>query len=79
MHIDKNLSWPWRKQIENTTYKLSRGIEILRKIGPFLQEKQLKNLYNSFMKPYTEYGALAWSSQLLKHILQRLIEISKNQ
>ena len=57
---DKNLSW--RKQIETTTYKFNRGIGILRNLWPFLQEKQLKNLYNSFIKPYTEYGALAWSS-----------------
>ena len=57
---DKNLSW--RKQIETTTYKLNRGIGILRNLRSFLQEKQLKNLYNTFIKPYTEYGALAWSS-----------------
>ena len=36
IHIVKNLSW--RKQIENTTYKLNKDIGILRKLRPFLQE-----------------------------------------
>ena len=58
--IDKTLSW--EKQIETTTYKSNRGIGILRNLRSFLQEKQLKNLCNSFIKPHTEYGALAWSS-----------------
>ena len=43
-----------------TINKISKGIGILRKICHFLQEKQLKYLYSSFIKPYTEYGNLAW-------------------
>lgn len=59
--IDKNLSW--RKQIESTTQKLNRNIGILRKQQKkFLQQKKLKNLCYSFIKPHTEYDELAWSS-----------------
>ena len=32
----------------------------MRTMCHFLQEKQLKYLYSSFIKPYTEYGNLAW-------------------
>ena len=53
--IDKNL--PWRKQIETTTHKLNRGISILKNLRSFLLEKHLKNLYNFFIKSYTEYGS----------------------
>ena len=60
IYIDKNLSW--RKQIENTTHKLNRGIGIWRKLRLFLQEIESKNLSNFFIKPYTEYGTLACSS-----------------
>ena len=38
--IDKNLSRG--KQIEATTYKINRGIDILTNIRLFLQEKDLK-------------------------------------
>ena len=34
---------------------------ILRKICDFLHKKQLKNLYIAFIKPFTEYGVLAWA------------------
>lgn len=48
------------KDIEMTSIKLHKGLGILRKIRDFLQEKQLKNLDNAFIKPFTEYGVLAW-------------------
>ena len=58
VYFDNNLSW--KKDIEMTNIKLHKGLGILRKIRDFLQEKQLKNLYNAFIKPFTEYGVLAW-------------------
>ena len=38
-----------------TNIKVNKGVGILRKMHDFLQEKQLKNLYNAFIKPFTEY------------------------
>ena len=43
----------------------------------FLQEKQLKNLYKAFIKPYTEYGILAWGGAPRTH-LNKVSRILKN-
>ena len=32
------------------------------------KKKQLKTLHNSFIKPYTEYGTLAWSSAPITYL-----------
>ena len=56
--FDKRLCW--KKHIEYTNIKLSRRIGILRKVRQYVQESSIKNIYNSFLKPYTEYGKLAW-------------------
>ena len=37
IYIDKNLSW--RKQFENITYKLNRGVKIVKKLRQFLKNK----------------------------------------
>ena len=50
----------WKNYIKITNSKISKAIGIVRKMREFLQEKQSKNLYNVFMKPYTEYGNFAW-------------------
>ena len=34
----------------------------------YLPEKQLKNLYNAFIKPYTENGILAWGGAPTTHL-----------
>ena len=34
----------------------------------FLQEIQLKNSYNAFIKPFTEYGILAWGGAPRTHL-----------
>ena len=46
------------KNIKITSCKISEGIGILKKMRKFLQEKQLKNVYNVFIKPSTEYNIL---------------------
>ena len=40
--------------------KSCKGIGILRTMDHFLQEKQLQNLYSSFIKSYTKNGNIAW-------------------
>ena len=56
--FDKRLSWA--KHIEYTNIKLSRGIGMLRKIRQYVQESTIRNIYNSFLKAYTDYGTLVW-------------------
>ena len=34
----------------------------------FLQEKQLKYLYYAFIRPYTDYGILAWGGAPKTHL-----------
>ena len=57
LYFDKQLSWS--KYIEITNNKLHKGIGILTKLRKYGQEETMKNLFNSFLKPYTEYGNLA--------------------
>ena len=58
VYIDNKLSW--QKHIQETNNKINKGIGILKIMRHYLQEKQLLNLYSSFVKPYIEYGSLAW-------------------
>ena len=41
--LDEHLDW--KHQIKNVTLKISRGIGILAKLRPFLEDKLLKNIY----------------------------------
>ena len=43
----------------------------------FLQEKQLKNLCNAFIKPFTKYDVLAWGGAPKTHLIK--IERSLNK
>ena len=65
------------KNIEMTNIKVNKGVGILRKMHDFLQEKQQKNLYNVFIKPFTEYGVLAWGGAPKPHLIK--IERSLNK
>ena len=58
INFNKQLSWS--KHIEITNNKLHKGIGILTKLRKYVQEETMKNLFNSFLKPYIEYGNLAW-------------------
>ena len=49
VYFDNKLSW--KKHTEKTNIKVNKGLEILRKMYYLLQEKELKNLYNAFIKP----------------------------
>ena len=60
-----------------TNIKVNKGVEILKKTHDFLREKQLKNIYNAFIKPFTEYGVLAWGGAPKTHIVK--IERSLNK
>ena len=51
---------PWQKHIQETNNKINKGIGILKIMRHYLHDKQLINPYSSFIKPYIEYGTLAW-------------------
>ena len=68
MYFDKRLSW--NKHIQYTNSKISRGLGILRKIRNYVQEKTLKNIFNSFIKPYVDYGTLIWGGATKSHLTQ---------
>ena len=48
--------------------KINRGIGIIKKIRYFVQENTLKNIYNSFVKPYIDYGTLASGTAANTHL-----------
>ena len=52
IYIDENLTW--HNHMQMTINEIIKGIAILRTMRHFLQEKQLKDLYSSFIIPYTE-------------------------
>ena len=60
-----------------TDIKVNKGVAILKKMGDFLWEKQLKNVYNAFIKPFTEYGVLVWGGAPKTHLIK--IERSLNK
>ena len=66
VYFDKKLSWD--KQIDYTNNKLNRGIGTLKKLRKYVQENILKNIFNSFSKPYIEYGTLAWGAATNNHL-----------
>ena len=54
VYFDKQLSWS--EHIEITNNKLHKGVGILTKLHKYVQEETTKNLFNSFLKPYIQYG-----------------------
>ena len=65
VYIDSKLTS--EKHIQMTNFKLQKGIKIIKIMWNFLQEKQFKQLFFTLMKPYTDYGTLAWGSAAKTH------------
>ena len=59
VYIDKQLSWS--KHIEIRNNKFDKRIGILAKRCKYVQKETMKNLFNSFLKPYIEYGIPTWN------------------
>ena len=57
VYFDKQLSWSKHTEITNNT--LHKGIGVLTKLRKYVQKETMKNFFNSFLKPYIEYGNLA--------------------
>ena len=58
--LDQTLNW--KRHIETVENKISKNIGILFKAKPFLELKQLKQLYFSFINCYLDYCNIAWGS-----------------
>ena len=77
--IDQNLSF--HKHIHYIKGKVSRGIGILYKCKPLLNENSLKILYNAIIYPYFTYCIEVWGStyttytDVLSKIQKRAIRI----
>ena len=66
MYIDKRLSWD--RHIEHINSKLSRGIGILKNLRSSLQQDSHRRICSSFLKPYIEYGTIAWGGAPNKYL-----------
>ena len=51
-----------------TNSRLHKGIGIIKIMRNFLQEKQLKQLFLTLIKPYIDYGTLAWGGTAKTHL-----------
>ena len=58
--FDKNLNFDCH--IHNSEKKLSRSVEILAKVKPFLNSKTLLQLYYAIFHSHLKYQILAWTS-----------------
>lgn len=72
--IDDQLCW--KEQVNHVHSKISSGNYIIARSKNFLPSKIRLNLYNCFIRPYLEYGILAWGG-VKKSILAKLITVQK--
>ena len=74
VHIDQSLTF--QKHISYIQGKVSRGIGILFKCKPVLNERLLKTLYNTLIYPYFTYCIEVWGSTYSTY-LEPLIKAQK--
>ena len=58
--IDDKLKW--ENQIDSISKKVSRGIEAIKLIKPYLPKKCLTQVYNALVQPYFDYCSLVWQN-----------------
>ena len=63
--IDNKLKW--RDHIAHIKNKISRGIGIITRLKPFVNNKCVSNLYHAFIYPYLLYCLEVWGSALDSH------------
>ena len=66
VYIDQKLTW--ETQIEHINERLIKGNAILAKMRHYVSRKTVLNLYNSFIQPHLDYGALVWGQCAKTHI-----------
>ena len=72
--IDQTLSF--QSHINHIKGKISRGIGILYKCRPYINEETMKTLYHSFIYPYFTYCIEVWGNICPTH-LDALVRIQK--
>ena len=72
--IDDKLTW--KHHIEYISKKIARGIGILWKLCPNVNQSILKNLYYTFIYPYITYCIHAWGNAC-KCYLKKIVALQK--
>ncbi len=64
----------WKKQVETTVSKVSKGIGMLRRIKSCVPKRTLIKVYNAIILPHFDYCSLVWSncSDYLLDTLQKM-------
>ena len=75
VQIDKNISWG--QHIQYTNLKVSRGVGMLAKLRHYVPENTLKNLYNAFIQPHIDYGAVIWGNAPKIHLNKLEVNLKK--
>ena len=72
VHIDSELSWT--VHISELCTKVSKMVSFLGRLSSFVDESQLRLLYNSVIMPHFYYGDIVWHSACKSHleIIQKL-------
>ena len=52
----------WETHIDNISSKITRGIGILRKARPYLNESTIQQLYYTCVYPYLSYCNIVWGN-----------------
>ena len=52
----------WKKQVETTVSKVSKGIGMLRRIKSCVPKRTLIKVYNAIILPHFDYCSLVWSN-----------------
>ena len=58
--IDKNLTW--EKQIDLVCKSASRKITLMKLLSKYVDQKSLKQYYNSYVLPVFDYGCVVWGN-----------------
>ena len=58
--IDSQMNY--ESHIDDLCKKISKGVGLLKRIIPFLKQRQRQTYYNGVMKPILLYGSMIWDS-----------------
>ena len=75
VHVDEALAW--KDHVSNVTKKVAKGIGILKRTSPVLEEKQMRMLYNSLILPHLNYCNIIWGNTY-ESTLKPLVTMQKS-
>ena len=83
IHVDESLSW--KDHSKSVTFKVSRGMGMLKQAKYYLHKACLKTLYSSIVEPYFQYCFSVWATCCVNEIYRlqkfqnRVARIAKQQ